>query len=100
MGQNFDDVLEILKKEGLSDEKIAEFLLTLNNALSEQLYTLIAQQLSEQDMQKLNTITDDGQRETQMQQIFEQKTNQNLKDISDQFVKSFTREFLEGYSQL
>lgn len=97
MQQNFDSVIEILKKEGLTDEKIGEFIVTLNNALTQELYMILVEQLGEEDMQKLNAISDNVQRETQMRQIFEQKTGQNLKDVSDGFIKSFTDEFLEGY---
>lgn len=97
MKQNFDSVIEILKNEGLSDEQTAKFLQSLNNALAQQLYILIGEQLSEEDMQKMEMIDDDGQREASMQQLFEQKTGQSLKNLSDQFVNKYVEEFLAGY---
>ena len=97
MQPNFDSVLEILKKEGLSDEKIGKFVQSLNNALSQNLYLSIVEQLSKEDMYKLNKVTDERERQNQMQQIFEQKTGQSLKNLSDEFIRSFTEEFLEGY---
>ncbi len=97
MNQNFDQVIEILKKEGLSDEKISQFVQSLNNALSQNLYLSIVEKLTEEDMQKLNLISDEVERQKQMQQIFETKSGQNLKNLSDEFIKSFTDEFLEGY---
>lgn len=99
MQQNFDSVIEILKKEGLSDEKIGEFVLTLNNTLTQELYMILVEQLGEEDMQKLNLVTDETERQNQMRQIFEQKTGQNLKEISDGFVNKYVEEFLEGYRQ-
>lgn len=100
MQQNFDQVIEILKKEGLSDEQISQFVVNLTKALSEQLYLSLVEQMSEEDMARLNTIDDDTQREQEMRQLFEQKTGQNLQQISDSFVKSFTQEFLAGYHEL
>lgn len=100
MKQNFNEVIEILKKEGLSDKQIGEFIVNLNNALSGHLYLILVESLSEEDMQKLNTVSDDVQRETQMRQIFEQKTGKDLKELSDTFIQTFTRDFLEGYQQI
>lgn len=97
MQQNFDQVIEILKKIGLSDEKIAEFVVSLNNALTQQLYMILVKQLGEEDMQRLNLIAEEQDRQNQMRQTFEQKTGKSLKNISDEFIKSFTDEFLEGY---
>lgn len=79
------------------DDQIVKFIEGLSQALSQQLYLAIVEQLSKEDMVSLNNIADEAQRQTSMQQIFEQKTGQNLKDISDGFIKSFTDEFLAGY---
>ena len=97
MKPDFGEVIEILKKQGLSDEKIGKFVESLNNALSQNLYLTIVEKLSEEDMKMLNSIADEVERQSQMQQMFETKSGQSLKNISDEFIKSFTNEFLEGY---
>lgn len=97
MQPNFDQVIEILKKEGLTDEQVSQFVQNLTNALSEQLYLSMVEQLTEEEMARLNAITDDVQREQEMRQLFEQNSGQSLQDLSDSFIQSFTREFLAGY---
>ena len=100
MQQNFDQVIEILKKEGVSDEQIGKFIEGLSQALSQQLYLTIVEQLSEEDMVSLNNIADEAQRQASMQQIFEQKTNKSLKGLSDEFIKTYTDDFLTGYQSM
>ena len=98
MQPNLDQVIEILKKEGLSDDQVSMFIQNLTQAFAQHLYLIIAEQLSEQDMIELNKIEDNSEREKQMSMIFEKKNNQKLKNLSDGFVKNYTDKFLEGYN--
>ncbi len=100
MKPNLDQVIEILKKEGLNDEQIASFIQTLTQNFAQHLYILITDQLKEEDLISLNKIEDNVERERIMSEIFEKNTGQNLKNLADEFVKKYAEEFLEGYKSL
>ncbi len=97
MDQNFGSVIAILKKEGVANEDISKFVENLSGILSQQLYLILVDQLTEEDFKELEAIVDEEQKKLRMQTIFESRSGKKLQDVSDECVKTYVQEFLAGY---
>lgn len=100
MMPNLDNVIEILQKEGVSDEGIRTFIENLTKAIAQNMYTTIIAGLNEEDLQRLNAIVDEKEREKETKETFEKNTGQNLQRLSDQFVQTYVSEFVANYKSV
>lgn len=97
MKPNLDQVLEILKKEGLSDDAIKGFVETITKSLSMEMYTSMIYVLSDEEMDLIEKLPNDEAREEKLVEVFKQKTGTDPQVLADQYVKTFTESFLENY---
>lgn len=99
MQPNLEQVVEILKKEGLSDNQIRGFIEGLTKSLAAQMYTEMVSVLSEDEMKDIEKMVSDRQREVRMLDIFKKKTGKDAQEIANKFVEIFTTEFLKNYQE-
>lgn len=100
MKPNLDNVITTLKNEGVLEKEIPVFIENLTKYLAEQLYLLLAQELSEEDLRQTQAIPQEAERESKLQELFYQKTDKELKTISDEFVDSFVNNFLAAHKEV
>lgn len=99
MQPNLEQVIEVLRKEGLSDNQIRGFIEGLTKSLATQMYAEMMSVLSEDEMKDIEKMVSDRQREVRMLDIFKQKTGKDAQEIANKFVEIFTSEFLKTYHE-
>lgn len=96
--EKLDKVLIILKEQGMSPEQIQDFIVNLNNMLSEQMYLRMMQVLTKEDISALDKLPEE-QIQTQVTLKFQALTNKNPQEVSDEILSEFLDNFLQEFEK-
>lgn len=93
-----DSVLEILKKEGLQEEQIGEFVTNLNNTIAQKAHMEIIAALTEEDLAEIETAKDE-EVNLLIGKLYEQRTGKNVEEIGDSALDTFIETFQADYER-
>lgn len=92
-----DQVIDYLKKSGMEQEKIKEFIINLNNMVAEQLYKTMMLELPEEDIKYLETIPED-QFDSEINKRYQKVSGKTTQQLSQQILDTLTTSILEETS--
>ena len=93
-----DSVLEILKKEGMKEEQIGEFVTNLNNTIAQKTHLEIISALSEEDLAEIETAKED-EVNVLIAELYEQRTGKSVEEIGDSALDTFIETFQANYER-
>lgn len=94
---NLEKVIKVLQENGANDEEAKNFVIKLNNLLSQKLYVeLITTINDEKDRERLDKMSENEAHE-QMQKLYKEKTGKEFKTVSDEILDGFVTGFLTEY---
>lgn len=92
-------VIEILEKEGASEEEIATMIADLTQAATVLLYKQAHEIFSDEDMQKLESAPNDEEANKLILEMYTQHTGSMPQQVLDNFLKKFVEEFVKENSK-
>jgi hypothetical protein len=90
-----NQVTDVLKQRGNSDDQIAEFLADLSKEASERLYVEALAVLDDEDLKAIAATTIPQETNYEVLTRFAKKTGQNPNELMKGFLDEFSRKFLE-----
>ena len=93
-----DGVLEILKKEGMKEDQIGEFVTNLNNTIAQKTHLEIISALSEEDLAEIETAKED-EVNLLIAKLYEQRTGKSVEKIGDLALDAFIETFQADYER-
>ena len=93
-----DGVLEILKKEGMKEDQIGEFVTNLNNTIAQKTHLEIISALSEEDLAEIETAKED-EVNLLIAKLYEQRTGKSVEEIGDLALDAFIETFQADYER-
>lgn len=95
----FNQVLEVLKKEGYSNERIAKLTADLTKAASAKFYTEAIATFSDEDMKAIEACTSQEEANFEIRTRFAEKTGKNPDIMMQEFLDTFAQGFLDQYQK-
>ncbi len=93
-----DIVLEILKKEGMKEDQIGEFVTKLNNTIAQKTHLEILAALSETDLAEVETAKED-EANLLIAKLYEQRTGKSVEEIGNEALSAFIETFQADYER-
>lgn len=91
-------VIEILAKEGLTDEQIADFCADIAKAAYMHVHAKAVEVLSIEELDRIEAL-DDAEVETEVKKLFKEKTGVDPQVEIDSFLAKFSQGFVEAYDK-
>lgn len=93
--QRIDKITAILKKQGLNEEQIEQYLVNLATAVGEQVYNQMLLNLSEEGFKLIDGLPDD-QVEKQASDLFLKATDKTPQQLTEELYDAFVSGLEEG----
>lgn len=95
----FQQVIDILKAKGTTDEQITQISDGLLKAANDQLYAEMMGSLVEEDLQAIDNCSNQEEANKEIKNRYIQRTDKDPDQQLQQFLDNFAEGFLKEYSQ-
>ena len=95
----FQPVIEILQKNGATENEIADTIGSLIKAATIFMYQQAMETFSDEEMQQIESASDDEQANKLITNLYAQKMGSTPEELTQLFVKQFITEFIEKNKQ-
>ncbi len=85
--------IELLKIQGLNEQQVNQFILSLNNILAEQLQRRLLMALTKEEIEEIDKLPDE-KIQNELIKRFEKNTRGSLADMSEEILAIFLDSFL------
>jgi len=92
-------VIEILEKDGASEEEIATAIADLTQTATVLLYKQALEIFSDEDMQKLESAPNEKDANKLIMEIYSQRIGSTPQEILNSFLKKFVQDFVQENSK-
>lgn len=92
-------VLDILKAQGYSEEQLAKFLEELTKNNFARMYTEAMTSLTEEDLAKIDLAATDEEGNKLIADLYQQRTGKNPQEESNRFIDTFCEGFLREHQK-
>lgn len=91
-------VIEVLAKQGLSDEQISDFLVDLTKAGFAHLMTKAVEHLSQEDLERIESLPE-GESQAEIKRLYKEKVGKDPEEEMQTFFAKFSEGFLAEYEK-
>lgn len=99
MTKGYQKVLEILKKEGISQDDLQKLAEDITKAASVKFYTEMIGALTEEDLAEIEKCTTQEEANMEIRTRFAQRTGENPDKLMQEFLDKFAGGFLKEYKK-
>lgn len=92
-------VIEIMRSQGYTDEQISELSAELAKNAYAQLYTEAMASFTEEDLTALDACATDEEANQKIQELYPLRTGQDPEQQVQQFIELFAQNFLDEYAK-
>ncbi len=93
-----ENVIEILKTEGLKNDQIGEFIANINSMVAQKVHLEIMSALTEEDLAEIEKAKEEEVNLT-INQLYKERTGQDAEEIGDQALDNFVETFVADYKR-
>lgn len=90
-------VIEIMQKEGVSEDRIADTVGGLIKASTAMLYQQAMETFSDEDMQQIESAPNDETANKLIVDLYAQRVGTSAEELMNIFLKKFVEEFIKNY---
>lgn len=96
---NMQQVMDIMKAKGATDEQIAQFFQDLTKTNFARFYSQAMALFTEEDMKAVEAIPTDEEAHKKIREIYQQKTGKDPEEEMKKFMDDFAQGFLAEHAK-